>query len=360
MRILVIMKRFGANKDMLMQSFGRQIRLFEPLAKKHEIDFICPDYKKHERRNIRKNNINYYVRPYSLLMHFSFARELEALIKKNRYSVIVGSTDPIFCILGYFYAKKFGVKHIYDMQDDYTGYGSYKIPFIPYLDGIAVKKSDAVITVSQTLNDKIRKIRKKPAVTIQNGINTSEFGRISGAKAKKVLKLPKGKLIIYVGEISRLKGVDILIEAFKDVKKTFPEAKLLLSGKILDNINVNQEGVIYEEYPKRPEVVTALNAADVAVLPNRKSAFSKYCFPYKLLEYMAASLPIVAASIGDASLILRRYKGNLFRPDDKNDMAEKLIYALKRSKKINYGKLLKSMAWESLAKKLDKIIMQNG
>ena len=40
MKILVVMKRFGANKDMVMEDFGRQIRLFEKLAKKHEIDFF--------------------------------------------------------------------------------------------------------------------------------------------------------------------------------------------------------------------------------------------------------------------------------------------------------------------------------
>jgi len=360
MRILVIMKRFGANKDMVMQNFGRQIRLFEPLAKKHEIDFICPDYKRHENSNIRKKGINYFIRPYSLLGHFNFAKKLNAMIKKNKYRVIVSSTDPVFCILGYFYAKKFGITHIYDMQDDYTSYDTYKIPFVSHLDKSAIKNSDVVVAVSITLNNKIRKFRKKTTITIQNGIDLNEFKKINKEKARKILKLPKGRIIIYIGEISRLKGVDILIDAFKDVKKAFPDAILLLSGRILGSINVNQKGVIYEEYPKRSEVITALNAADVAVLPNRKSSFSKYCFPYKLFEYMAAGLPIVATNIGDSSLILSDYRDNLCKPNDRHDMAEKLIYALKSSKKRNYGSLLKSMAWKSLSKKLEKIIAKNG
>ncbi len=356
MKILVIMKRFGANKDMVMQNFGRQIRLFEPLAKKHEIDFICPDYKRHEYVNIRKNKINYFIRPYSLLRHFGFAKEFEAMIKKNKYDAIVSSTDPIFSILGYFYAKKFGIMHIYDMQDDYTSYNSYKIPFVSYLDKKAVKNSDVVVTVSETLNNKIKNIRKRPTITIQNGIKLDEFKKINKERARKSLKLPKGRIIIYLGEISRLKGVDILIDAFKDVKKAFPDVSLLLSGKILDNININQKGIVYEEYPKRSEVIAALNAADVAVLPNRKNAFSKYCFPYKLFEYMAAKLPIVATSVGDSSLILSKYKGNLCMPDDKHDMAEKLIYAIKSNKKTDYGSLLKNMAWGDLAKKMDNAI----
>ena len=41
----------------------------------------------------------------------------------------------------------------------------------------------------------------------------------------------------------------------------------------------------------------ALSAADVAVLPNINNEFSRYCFPYKLVEYMAAYFPIVATKV---------------------------------------------------------------
>ena len=54
MKLLVVMKRFGANKDMVLDNFGRQIHLFEPLAKKHKIDFFCPDYTKKESKTIIK------------------------------------------------------------------------------------------------------------------------------------------------------------------------------------------------------------------------------------------------------------------------------------------------------------------
>ena len=46
------MKRFGTNKDMVLQNFGRQIRLFEPLAKKHKIDFnkVIRELNSYQRR----------------------------------------------------------------------------------------------------------------------------------------------------------------------------------------------------------------------------------------------------------------------------------------------------------------------
>ena len=160
-------------------------------------------------------------------------------------------------------------------------------------------------------------------------------------------------------EISKLKGGDVLIDAFKEVKKEIPDANLLLSGKVLDNINVKGKGIIYRQYSKRSEIILALNAADVGTIPNRENIFSKYCFPNKLVEYMATDLPIVATNIGDTSEILSK-SGYLCKPDNKYDMAEKLIYALKTNKKPNYKTFLKNLTWESLAKKLDKIITKNG
>jgi len=48
-KILVLMKRFGSNKDMVKENFGREIRLFEQLSRKYDIDFLCFDYNKKQR-----------------------------------------------------------------------------------------------------------------------------------------------------------------------------------------------------------------------------------------------------------------------------------------------------------------------
>ena len=195
MKILVIMKRFGANKDMVMQNFGRQVRLFEQLSKLgHKIDFLCPDYKKRENKSIKKSGIIYYIKQYSILSHSQFVKTLKKLIRKNNYEYIIGSTDPLLGILGYRYAKKFNIRYIYDMQDEYSCYDSYRIPFVKYFDKKAVKNSDIVFTVSESLNKHIKKFRKKPTYTIQNGIDLKYFKKMSKEKARKILRLPKRKM----------------------------------------------------------------------------------------------------------------------------------------------------------------------
>ena len=356
MKILVIMKRFGANKDMVIENFGRQIRLFEHLAKKHKIDFFCPDYTKKESKIISRNETRYIIKKVSLLSLLPFYNTLKNLIKNEKYDVIVATTDPLIGILGYSMSKNFRVPLIYDLQDIYAAYGAYKIPFVSYLDKKAVKNADVVLTVSESLRRYISKFRKKNTYVIQNGIDLGLFKEIDKKTARKKLNLPlKGKIIIYTGEISKDKGVDSLIEAFKEVKKIIPNIFLLLSGKVKGNINVNQNAVIYEKYSKREEVITALNAADIAIIPNTRSIFSKYCFPYKLFEYMAVGLPIVATNIGDVALFLKNFEGSLCKPNDVEDLKSKIIIQLKKDK-VDYKKIVKNHSWLKLSKKIGNIL----
>ena len=47
------------------------------------------------------------------------------------------------------------------MQDDYSSYESHKNPLVRHFDRTAVKNSDIVLTVSDSLNQHISKFRKK-------------------------------------------------------------------------------------------------------------------------------------------------------------------------------------------------------
>ena len=357
MKILVVMKRFGANKDMVLDNFGRQIRLFEPLAKKHKIDFFCPDYTKKESKEITRNNIRYIIRPASLLKYINLYNSLKTTIKKEKYNIIVATTDPIIGILCYKISKKYNIPLVYDLQDNFESYSAYKLPFVRNMDRKVLKEADIVLSVSETLKEHISKIRKKPIYVINNGIELGLFKSINKKEVRKKLNLPlNSKIIVLIGHVEKLKGGLLLLEAFRIVRKTIPDSYLLISGKIESSINIKQGGIIFKEFPKREQVVLGINAGDVAVLPNPVNSFTKYCFPYKLVEYMACKVPIVATDIGDVSLVLKKYQGSLCRPNDANDLAEKLIAQLRKDGKVNYGEEVKSREWKKLANKVDKAI----
>ena len=358
MKILVLMKRFGANKDMILKNFGRQIRLFENLANGHQIDFLCPDYTKKESKIIKKNNLRFFILPVSLPSIFSFISKAEKLIKNEKYDVIVASTDPLIGILGNKLSRKFSIPLIYDLQDNFETYDSYKVPFVPSLHKKAVEEADVVLTVSESLKNYISKTRKKPIFVIRNGIELNLFKPIDREKARKKLKLPlKSKIIAYIGHLERLKGADVLLEAFSKVRQDFPDAYLLLSGEIEKGIDIKQKNIIFRAFPKREEVVLGINSADVAVVPNIVNEFTKYCFPYKLAEYMACNVHIVATDIGDVSQMLKKHNGSLASPDNADDFSEKIMLKLENSTRPDYTEDVKNFDWRLLSHKLNGIIV---
>src|SRR3989338_2565721 len=94
-KILVLMKRFGSNKDMVKENFGREIRLFEQLGKKYEIDMICPDFHLKEKFHLARKGINYHVVPVGFICPFSMFRIINNMIKKRRYDAIIPTSEPI-------------------------------------------------------------------------------------------------------------------------------------------------------------------------------------------------------------------------------------------------------------------------
>jgi len=359
MKILVLIKRFSTNKDLVMQDFGRQVRLFEHIRDLgHEVDFLCMDFKKFESKTVRKNKINYYIEPFSLTKLGIFLRKLDTLLRTNNYNVIVAATSPLLGIVGYFYSKKYKIKFAYDLQDSFDIYDEYKIPFVRLFDKYVIKNCDVLICVSRTLMHRVRRFRKKPTYVVENGIEKDLFKPIDKLTARKVLHLPlKAKIIVHIGLLARIKGYDIMIDAFRKVRHKYPEAYLLLSGEIYkydQDIKLGQEHVIFRKFPKRQDVVLGINAADVAMLPNPKNNFTEYSFPYKIVEYMACNVPIVATRIGDVAVLLKKYKGSLCEPNA-DDMSEKIIKKLQKDKRVDYSKDLKKFDWKVLAEKLNEI-----
>lgn len=352
------MKRFSINKDLIMQNFGRQIRLFEHIKKfGHDVDFLCIDYTKFESKKVRINNIDYYIEPFSLIKFSVFLKKLNLLLSSMRYDIIVASTSPILGIIAYYYSKKYNIKMMYDLQDSFDVYDEYKIPMVKLIDKYVIKNADIVICVSESLSKIVGQFRKKPTFIIQNGYETGLFKPLDKEKARKKLNLPIGaKIIVYIGSLERLKGFDVMLDALSLIRKKYPNAYLLISGKIDKGIDVKQKNVIYRKFPKRQEVVLAINSADVAIIPNLTNKFTKYSFPYKLVEYMACRVPIVATKVGDVTNMLKNYKGSLCNPNDADDLAEKIIDKLKHYERIDYGKELMELDWEILAVKLNKSI----
>ena len=131
--------------------------------------------------------------------------------------------------------------------------------------------------------------------------------------------------IAYTGSLSDpRKRLPLLFEAFSELRRLRPDAKLVLAGKREPWLSLDlPEGA--ECLPGDPTaaIPEILASAHVAVLPSIEEGFG-----VALVEALAAGTPIVAARSGAGPEIVTEAVGRLFEPDDRDALVRALQGAL--------------------------------
>ncbi|MFO7872466.1 MAG: glycosyltransferase [Candidatus Undinarchaeales archaeon] len=191
----------------------------------------------------------------------------------------------------------------------------------------ALRNADEIFAVSKKLKERIS----------EEGIKKSKV-KLSVAKVDKKRfkkrKVKKKNQIIFVGKVQKVKGVDLLIEAFSKIEDDFPKYKLIIVGdfdepeyyeklkKRIDDLKLNKK---IEFLGNRDDVEKLLNQSKLFVLPSRKEGYG-----IALAEALSCKLKCVATNIGGIPEVLEKYKGNclLVEPE-----AEKIAEAMKKQLK---------------------------
>ena len=196
--------------------------------------------------------------------------------------------------------------------------------------GIPHKK---VIAVSPQCKQKLigLGIKKEKITIIPNGVDLKLFDSI---RAEKV-----PNQILYVGRLVDFKHVDRLIQAFPDVLKEVPDAKLKIVGggpergsleALVRKLSL-QTCVTFTGLTPTYEAVTRYyKESEVFVLPSTVEGEA-----IALKEAMAASLPLIAMNVpgsGVLSLMRDRENGFLLEPGRPELIAEKVIQLLQDEK----------------------------
>jgi glycosyltransferase involved in cell wall biosynthesis len=131
--------------------------------------------------------------------------------------------------------------------------------------------------------------------------------------------------VIFVGAPWYLKGVDILIAAFRRLEQDFPDAKLQLLGHFTDRAGLEEliAGSHQIEIVKaklHPEALEMISAASVLVLPSRCEGMGRV-----LIEAMSAGIPVIGSDVGGIPHIVRDgVNGFVFPSEDVDALEDRL------------------------------------
>lgn len=136
----------------------------------------------------------------------------------------------------------------------------------------------------------------------------------------------KGTEIIFVGRLTAIKGLRVLLEAFAEARTTRPNLRLTLVGDGDDRSHLERlaaplgDAVRFAGFLSQGEVAQALATSDVLVLPSFAEGL-----PVVLMEALASARPVIATQVaGVGELVEDGINGFLVPPGDTSALAERI------------------------------------
>ncbi len=206
----------------------------------------------------------------------------------------------------------------------------------------------------QIEKNRILKFRKKVVYGLASQIiansNASKTDLIKnfGVKSSKILVINNAlqynelqntgnqNKIVYAGRLDAVKGLSTLITAMSIVISYYPSLKLHIigddtSGDEADNLKMQvknlklEENIIFIGNKSRDDVLKEFSSAWFSVVPSRVEAFG-----YVVIESFSVGTPVVGSeTTGIAEIIRDKKDGFLFKVEDFQDLAEKMVTLLR-------------------------------
>jgi|Deesub1362A_J573_1020465.scaffolds.fasta_scaffold00550_20 glycosyltransferase involved in cell wall biosynthesis len=196
----------------------------------------------------------------------------------------------------------------------------------------SLKRADLLRAISSTTRQQLERwVGDKRGRVVQFPTYTDIEKFLEASKGIKENKI----YILYVGVLTPLKGIHLLIRAFVQIASKLPDVSLKIIGraenpayaKALREL-VAQNGLVervsfLEEMPQE-ELVRHMCSCCVLVLPSVSEGLGRV-----LIEAMACGKPVIASRVGGIPEVVQDgVTGFLITPGDVNTLAEKLLWLL--------------------------------
>jgi glycosyltransferase involved in cell wall biosynthesis len=196
-----------------------------------------------------------------------------------------------------------------------------------------LRASSHVITMSRSMADGVTSMGVPPdRITVRfNGVDQDKFRVRDARQVRAKLGLPPDcPLVLFVGNLTAVKGPEILLEAFSSIA-TLPSRPTLLfvgAGDMRSELEraAAARGLGAVRFVgKKPheEIPDWISAADILCLPSRAEG----C-PNVVLEALASGRPVVATAVGAVPDLVTSHQGVVVPPDDVTALTAALRDAL--------------------------------
>lgn len=205
------------------------------------------------------------------------------------------------------------------------------------IERFGLSRSRKIITVSQPASEILEQYRTGvPVQVISNGVDLNRFHSISRAeknKLRETFDIQTPHIAGFVGSFRPFHGLDILSNLIRNTRNRSDLTWILVGDgpglPQLRNAAGDNPRVKFLGRQPQAEIPKLLQLMDVMVAPQARSEAKFYFCPLKILEGMAAGLPILASNQGDIPLLIEQgVSGHLVSSDDSTAWTKSLCSML--------------------------------
>jgi L-malate glycosyltransferase len=212
---------------------------------------------------------------------------------------------------------------------------------------LAYRMMNSLFDLVFTVSEEVRRftiakdaIAPEKVVTLYNGLDLDAINISHRDRSlRQVFGLnAEAQVILTVGHIRHIKGIDVLLETAANVVREFPQAVFAILGRKSDSdysrrlddqiakLGIQKNVRFLGELN---QVLPVLNMADIFFLPSRSEGFSN-----ALIEAMACGLPCVATHVGgNPEAVEDGHSGYLVESEDATSAADRILRLLREPAK---------------------------
>ena len=312
---------------------------------------------------------------YNVLAASKFVNEL---VRKDERKVdIIAAHDWLSIVAGTSCKRELEIPlafHVHSTERGRNmGGGS---PVVTALEGMGGTVADKVITVSYSMRDELLSLgfQETKIRVCYDGVDPTKYdpSRVAADDIARVREsygfTEKDKMILFVGRLTAMKGVDRLVNAMPRIVEKIPNAKLVILGVgdmqdylggLVYSIGMGDHITIRKEFIPEKDRILHYAACDLAVFPSLYEPFGIVC-----TEAMSMAKPVVVGAAGFSGLreqVLSsgpEQTGLHVNPVDPGDIAWGVTTILaddplaRRLGENGRKRVIQKFSWEEVAKSL--------
>lgn len=275
------------------------VNIANALVSEIEASFLCATREEGLLKKSIDAQVNYFFLNKKKTIDFKAIKKLNSFVRHNKIDIIHAHSSSFFLAT----IIKTLNKNIKIVWHDHYGDSEF-----------LEKRSYKMLKKSSKYFSKIYSVNEELQVWANNNLSCKSvsylpnFAVENKSETKTILKGINDKRIIHLANLRAQKDHSILLKAFAEVVKQFPEWTIHCVGKDFEDdyskaikqeiktLKLDNKAFVYGS---KPDIVNILNQSNIAVLSSKSEGL-----PIALLEYGLASLPTISTNVGNCNVVV--------------------------------------------------------